>query len=137
MDEENRVEIQLSGDITERILSDLQLISNIKDLENLPLIMTFRSCKYNIQLSSKALNFLMNYLSNYSHLIVLQVVQTWFEIDIAPEIAKLEPIDEIIPQRRELPPRKIEIVNIISNRYLKSSLILQFFSGREQRLRSA
>lgn len=121
MDEENRVEIQLSGDITERILSDLQLISNIKDLENFPLIMTFRSCKYNIQLSSKALNFLMNYLSNYSHLIVLQVVQTWFEIDIAPEIAKLEPIDEIIPQRRELPPRKIEIVNIISHRYLSKA----------------
>lgn len=114
MDEENRVELQLSGDITERILSDLQLISNIKDLENFPLIMTFRSCKYNIQLSSKALNFLMNYLSNYSHLIVLQVVQTWFEIDIAPEITKLETIDEIIPQRRELPPRKIEIVNIIN-----------------------
>lgn len=44
--------------------------------------MYFRSCKYDITLSQDALNMLKAYLSKNGHVLLIQVLQTWFHIDI-------------------------------------------------------
>ncbi|CAB3235554.1 unnamed protein product [Arctia plantaginis] len=69
-------------DLMNQILDDIGSIYTLQEVETRPSIAAFRSCKYDISLSQDALNMLQAYLAKNGHVLLLQVLQTWFHIDI-------------------------------------------------------
>lgn len=59
------------------------------------ILIVSRSCKYDIYLSQDALNILKAYLAKHGHVLLIQVFQTWFHIDINNENKK-NPVSFII-----------------------------------------
>lgn len=60
----------------------------LKNLEFVSLIFISRSCKFDINLSQDALNMLKAYLAKHGHVLLIQVLQTWFHIDVNGENCK-------------------------------------------------
>ncbi|XP_072157501.1 TAF5-like RNA polymerase II p300/CBP-associated factor-associated factor 65 kDa subunit 5L isoform X2 [Bemisia tabaci] len=69
----------------EELLGALKELTSIQDIDNSTVINTFRSCKYEIKLSPKSLNILRKYLTNHGHVVLLQVIQMWFDIKTIPD----------------------------------------------------
>ncbi|CAH0583029.1 unnamed protein product [Chrysodeixis includens] len=69
-------------DYMNQILDDIGSIYTLQEVETRPSIAAFRSCKYDISLSQDALNMLKAYLAKHGHVLLIQVLQTWFHIDI-------------------------------------------------------
>lgn len=69
-------------DLMNQILDDIGTIYTLQEVETRPSIAAFRSCKYDINLSQDALNILKAYLAKHAHVLLIQVLQTWFHIDI-------------------------------------------------------
>ncbi|XP_035440971.1 TAF5-like RNA polymerase II p300/CBP-associated factor-associated factor 65 kDa subunit 5L [Spodoptera frugiperda] len=69
-------------DYMNQILDDIGTIYTLQEVETRPSIAAFRSCKYDISLSQDALNMLKAYLAKHGHVLLIQVLQTWFHIDI-------------------------------------------------------
>ncbi|XP_075976048.1 will decrease acetylation [Anticarsia gemmatalis] len=69
-------------DYMNQILDDIGSIYTLQEVETRPSIAAFRSCKYDINLSQDALNMLKAYLAKHGHVLLIQVLQTWFHIDI-------------------------------------------------------
>ncbi|XP_059053538.1 TAF5-like RNA polymerase II p300/CBP-associated factor-associated factor 65 kDa subunit 5L [Achroia grisella] len=69
-------------DYMNQILDDIGSIYTLQELEARPSIAAFRSCKYDICLSQDALNTLKAYLAKHGHVLLIQVLQTWFHMDM-------------------------------------------------------
>ncbi|KAM3966883.1 will decrease acetylation [Aphomia sociella] len=69
-------------DFMNQILDDIGSIYTLQEVETRPSIAAFRSCKYDICLSQDALNMLKAYLAKHGHVLLIQVLQTWFHMDI-------------------------------------------------------
>lgn len=81
-------------DYMNQILDDIGSIYTLQDIETRPSIAAFRSCKYDIYLSQDALNMLKAYLAKHGHVLLIQVLQTWFHIDINSDNNKKNSEDE-------------------------------------------
>ncbi|CAH0723782.1 unnamed protein product, partial [Brenthis ino] len=69
-------------DYMNQLLDDIGTVYTLQEVEARPSIAAFRSCKYDIYLSQDALNMLKTYLAKHGHVLLIQVLQTWFHIDI-------------------------------------------------------
>ncbi|CAK1579324.1 unnamed protein product [Parnassius mnemosyne] len=69
-------------DYMNQLLDDIGTIYTLQEIESRPSIAAFRSCKYDIYLSQDSLNTLKAYLAKHGHVLLIQVLQTWFHIDI-------------------------------------------------------
>lgn len=83
-------------DYMSQILDDLGSIYSLQEIETRPMVAAFRSCKYDVQLSQEALNILKKYLARHSHVILMQVLQTWFHIDIINEDSTEQDATELL-----------------------------------------
>ncbi|XP_063827503.1 TAF5-like RNA polymerase II p300/CBP-associated factor-associated factor 65 kDa subunit 5L [Ostrinia nubilalis] len=81
-------------DFMNQILDDIGSIYTLQEVETRPSIAAFRSCKYDIYLSQDALNMLKSYLAKQGHVLLIQVLQTWFHIDINSDTNKKNSDDE-------------------------------------------
>lgn len=70
----------------------LSTITRIQDIETQSIVATFRSCKFQLKLSQKSINTLKKYLAQNGHVIILQIIQVWFHIEINE--AELLPSDD-------------------------------------------
>lgn len=71
-----------------------------------------RSCKYDINLSQDALNMLKAYLAKHGHVLLIQVLQTWFHIDINNDNNKKNSVSSLIKICLNL---KIQLVIIMDD----------------------
>lgn len=78
------------------LIQTLSTVNRIQDIEQDPLLKSFRSCKYEIKLSQKSLNVLKRYLAKQGHLIILQIIQFWFNIIISDAIKQNDDIDDVL-----------------------------------------
>ncbi|XP_013173909.1 PREDICTED: TAF5-like RNA polymerase II p300/CBP-associated factor-associated factor 65 kDa subunit 5L isoform X2 [Papilio xuthus] len=69
-------------DYMNQLLDDIGTIYTLQEIESRPTIAAFRSCKYDIYLSQDSLNMLKSYLAKHGHVLLIQVLQTWFHIDM-------------------------------------------------------
>ncbi|XP_072929216.1 TAF5-like RNA polymerase II p300/CBP-associated factor-associated factor 65 kDa subunit 5L [Epargyreus clarus] len=69
-------------DYMNQLLDDIGSIYTLQEVETRPSVAAFRSCKYDIYLSQDSLNTLKAYLAKHGHVLLIQVLQTWFHIDI-------------------------------------------------------
>ncbi|KAI8420943.1 hypothetical protein MSG28_008097 [Choristoneura fumiferana] len=81
-------------DFMNQLLDDIGSIYTLQEVETRPSIAAFRSCKYDIYLSPSALNMLKAYLAKNSHILLIQILQTWFHIDINSDNKKKDSEDE-------------------------------------------
>ncbi|KAL4711422.1 hypothetical protein ACJJTC_016176 [Scirpophaga incertulas] len=81
-------------DFMNQILDDIGSIYTLQDVETRPTIAAFRSCKYDVYLSQDAVNVLKAYLAKHGHVLLIQVLQTWFHIDINNDNSKKNSDDE-------------------------------------------
>ncbi|XP_050349504.1 TAF5-like RNA polymerase II p300/CBP-associated factor-associated factor 65 kDa subunit 5L isoform X1 [Nymphalis io] len=81
-------------DYMNQLLDDIGTVYTLQEVESRPSIAAFRSCKYDIYLSQDALNMLKTYLAKHGHVLLIQVFQTWFHIDINNENRKNPEDDE-------------------------------------------
>ncbi|XP_077289169.1 protein will decrease acetylation-like isoform X2 [Arctopsyche grandis] len=77
-------------DFVYQILDELSSVSSLQDIELRPSIAAFRSCKYELQMTLEAITCLKKYLAKHSHVILIQVLQTWFHFDLNNK----DPIEE-------------------------------------------
>ncbi|XP_067008311.2 TAF5-like RNA polymerase II p300/CBP-associated factor-associated factor 65 kDa subunit 5L [Anabrus simplex] len=71
-----------SREHSRELLEELASISSSQDIETNPLVKAFRSCKYHLKLSLQATVCLQKYFKEHKHLILLQVVQKWLDIEV-------------------------------------------------------
>ncbi|XP_041968461.1 TAF5-like RNA polymerase II p300/CBP-associated factor-associated factor 65 kDa subunit 5L [Aricia agestis] len=86
-------------DYMNQLLDDIGTIYTLQEVESRPSIAAFRSSKYDIYLSQDALNMLKAYLARHGHVLLIQVLQTWFHIDLNNDSKKSsedeeEPIED-------------------------------------------
>ncbi|KAJ2947460.1 hypothetical protein O0L34_g17244 [Tuta absoluta] len=81
-------------DFMNQILDDIGSIYTLQEVESRPSIAAFRSCKYDIYLSQDALNMLKAYLAKHGHVLLIQVLQTWFHIDVNNDPQKKDSEDD-------------------------------------------
>lgn len=75
-------------DYMNQILDDIGSIYSLQEVESRPSIAALRSCKYDISISQDSLNMLKAYLAKHGHVVLIQVLQTWFHIDISNDADK-------------------------------------------------
>ncbi|XP_037976093.2 TAF5-like RNA polymerase II p300/CBP-associated factor-associated factor 65 kDa subunit 5L isoform X1 [Plutella xylostella] len=88
-------------DYMNQILDDIGSIYTLQEIETRPSIAAFRSCKYDISLSQDAVNSLKCYLAKQGHVLMMQVLQTWFHIDINNDTNKKDTSDDEDEQMEE------------------------------------
>ncbi|XP_068625841.1 TAF5-like RNA polymerase II p300/CBP-associated factor-associated factor 65 kDa subunit 5L [Battus philenor] len=81
-------------DYMNQLLDDIGTIYTLQEIESRPSIAAFRSCKYDIYLSQDALNMLKAFLAKHGHVLLIQVLQTWFHIDINSDCNKKNSEDD-------------------------------------------
>lgn len=64
-----------------QLITSLSAMRVIQDLDTNVQVATFRSCKFEVKFSEKALLALKSYLSKHSHVLIVQILQIWFHID--------------------------------------------------------
>uniref|UniRef100_A0A1B6DIH6 Uncharacterized protein n=1 Tax=Clastoptera arizonana TaxID=38151 RepID=A0A1B6DIH6_9HEMI len=78
-------ELFMNTEYSRDIIKELSTVLTTQDINNLPLLQAFRSCKYEVKLSCRAMANLRKYLTTHSHVILLQVLQTWFDLEVQTE----------------------------------------------------
>ncbi|KAG8267062.1 histone H3 acetylation [Homalodisca vitripennis] len=78
------------------IIEELSLVFTTQDIDSKPLIKAFRSCKYELKISSSTMAALQKYLATQSHVILLQVLQTWFDIEVLSSDSVFESEDYVL-----------------------------------------
>ncbi|VVC97755.1 unnamed protein product [Leptidea sinapis] len=68
-------------DYMNQLLDDIGTVYTLQEIESRPTIAAFRSCKFDICLSQESVNTLKGYLAKNGHVLLIQVLQTWFHID--------------------------------------------------------
>ncbi|CAG9579816.1 unnamed protein product [Danaus chrysippus] len=81
-------------DYMNQLLDDIGTIYTLQEVESRPSIAAFRSCKYDIYLSQDSLNLLKTFLARHGHVLIIQVLQTWFHIDINNDNKKTSEDDD-------------------------------------------
>ncbi|XP_022113528.2 TAF5-like RNA polymerase II p300/CBP-associated factor-associated factor 65 kDa subunit 5L [Pieris rapae] len=81
-------------DYMNQLLDDIGSVYSLQEIETRPTIAAFRSCKFDICLSQDSLNMLKAYLAKHGHVLMIQVLQTWFHIDVNGENGKSNTEDE-------------------------------------------
>lgn len=64
-----------------QLVTTLSSITCIQDVENDIQTANFRSCKYQIRLTDRTMRALRRYLSKDAHVLILQILQIWIDID--------------------------------------------------------
>lgn len=60
----------------------LSNISKKQDMDTIPIVVDFKSCKYNVKLSSAGLQLLKRFLAKHGHILILQILQSRFHIQV-------------------------------------------------------
>ncbi|XP_063705048.1 transcription initiation factor TFIID subunit 5 [Culicoides brevitarsis] len=68
-----------------QLVTTLSSITCIQDIENDIQAAHFRSCKYQIRMSDRTLLALRRYLSKDAHVLILQILQIWIDIDTSDD----------------------------------------------------
>lgn len=84
------------------LIEELSSVFTTQDIDTRPVIKAFRSCKYEIKLSSRTMAHLRKYLTFHSHVILLQVLQTWFDIEVKPDSSVLEEEEDTMEVEQEV-----------------------------------
>jgi len=87
-------ELFLGNENYKEIIEELSTVFTTQDIESKPLIKSFRSCKYEMKISAATMASLKKYLATQSHVILLQVLQTWFDIEVQTSDSVLESEDD-------------------------------------------
>ncbi|KDR11498.1 TAF5-like RNA polymerase II p300/CBP-associated factor-associated factor 65 kDa subunit 5L [Zootermopsis nevadensis] len=82
-----------SEDHSRELVEELACVYSNQDIDSNPAVKAFRSCKYCLHLSPLSMSALQKYLSQHGHVIILQVLQTWFDFEIG-ETVKMEGEEE-------------------------------------------
>ncbi|KAK7790734.1 hypothetical protein R5R35_013089 [Gryllus longicercus] len=78
-----------SRENSRKLLEELAAyVSNSPDVKVNTYIKSFRSAKYHLQLSLEAVTVLQRYLSEHGHLLILQTMQKWFDVEIMQSIKR-------------------------------------------------
>lgn len=64
------------------LIHTLSTMTRTQDIDSQPIVASFRSCKFQMKMSQRAINILKNYLARNGHVIILQIIQVWFHIEI-------------------------------------------------------
>lgn len=64
------------------LISNLSYLKRLEDVKDNKLILNFRSCKYKVKISNKTLSVLNKYLSKHSHVLLIQILHLWFNMDL-------------------------------------------------------
>uniref|UniRef100_A0A1B6M6T8 TFIID subunit TAF5 NTD2 domain-containing protein n=1 Tax=Graphocephala atropunctata TaxID=36148 RepID=A0A1B6M6T8_9HEMI len=89
-------ELFMGNDKYRDIIEELSLVLTTQDIESKPLVKAFRSCKYEIKINSSTMAILYKYLATQSHVVLLQVLQTWFDIEVLSSDNVFESEDDMI-----------------------------------------
>lgn len=85
-------------DLMNQILDEIASIYSLQDVESKPCIALFRSCQYDITLSQEALNVLKSYLAKQGHVLLMQVLKTWFHIEVIVDSSKKDDEDDNVDE---------------------------------------
>ncbi|XP_054267151.1 TAF5-like RNA polymerase II p300/CBP-associated factor-associated factor 65 kDa subunit 5L [Macrosteles quadrilineatus] len=88
-------ELFLANENYRDIIEELSTVFTTQDIDSKPLIKAFRSCKYQMKISTTTMAALKKYLATQSHVILLQVLQTWFDIEVQTSESVLESDDDM------------------------------------------
>ena len=64
------------------LISTLSSIRRLEDVKDNKLIINFRSCKYKVKMAKKSLAVLDNYLTKHGHVLLIQILHDWFNMDL-------------------------------------------------------
>ncbi|XP_070494255.1 transcription initiation factor TFIID subunit 5 isoform X1 [Chironomus tepperi] len=64
------------------LITNLSYLKRLEDVKDNKLIINFRSCKYKVKISNKTLSVLNKYLSKHSHVLLIQILHLWFNMDL-------------------------------------------------------
>lgn len=64
------------------LISSLSLLKRLEDVNDNKLIFNFRSCKYKARIANKTLSVLNKYLSKHGHVLLIQILHLWFNMDL-------------------------------------------------------
>jgi len=64
------------------LISNLSYLKRLEDVKDNKLILNFRSCKYKAKISNKTLSVLNKYLSKHGHVLLIQILHLWFNMDL-------------------------------------------------------
>lgn len=78
------------------LVRTLSTIRTIPDLDTDELVATFRSCKYQVNMTERSIAVLKAYLAKFSHVVIIQTLQIWFNIDTMEDKTNSEPEDEVM-----------------------------------------
>lgn len=79
-----------------QLICALSAMRNLQDLDNNELTADFRSCKYQISLSERAVAILKVFLAKNAHVIIIQTLQIWFHIDPSEDKVPSDNDDEVM-----------------------------------------
>ncbi|XP_023722645.1 TAF5-like RNA polymerase II p300/CBP-associated factor-associated factor 65 kDa subunit 5L isoform X4 [Cryptotermes secundus] len=72
----------VSGEHSRELVEELACIYSNQDIDSSPTVKVFRSCKYRLHLSPSSMAALQKYLAQHGHVVILQVLQNWFDFEI-------------------------------------------------------
>lgn len=78
-------EISEAGNTFKELIQTISTITRIKDIENHPIVIRFRTAKYELKLSQKSMFALKRYLAKNGHVLIIQALHVWFHIEIFNE----------------------------------------------------
>lgn len=67
------------------LIQTLSNVSKKQDIDSIPSIVDFRSCKYKVKLSFTGLALLKQFLARHGHILILQLLSTRFDIEVYSE----------------------------------------------------
>lgn len=83
----------VSREHSRELVEELACIYSNQDIDTSPAVKVFRSCKYRLHLSASSMGALQKYLAQHGHVVILQVLQNWFDFEIGGTL-KLEDEEE-------------------------------------------
>ncbi|XP_063242934.1 TAF5-like RNA polymerase II p300/CBP-associated factor-associated factor 65 kDa subunit 5L [Bacillus rossius redtenbacheri] len=76
------------------LLKELETTYTVQEIGNKPLVQVFRSGKYRVSVSPAAMAALQRHLSKQEHMLLIQVLQRWFDFDMVTFNSVQEQDDE-------------------------------------------
>lgn len=78
-------EISEAGNTFKELIQIISTMTRIKDIESHPIVIRFRTSKYELRLSQKSMFALKRYLAKNGHVLIIQALHVWFHIEIFTE----------------------------------------------------
>ncbi|XP_075218508.1 TAF5-like RNA polymerase II p300/CBP-associated factor-associated factor 65 kDa subunit 5L isoform X2 [Lycorma delicatula] len=79
-----------SNEEASQLVSLLAKITSPYDVDNVPILKAFRSSKFHVKLSSKSMAMLKKYLETNRYIVLLEVLQKWFELEVLVDSSSLQ-----------------------------------------------